>query len=101
MPLRILDEAKRDARIARRRRESVETRQRLNRELRACYTAISKSPSSDARHPDADDPLVRFVLLRSLPYVVLYYDDPAETLVLGVIDARSGPATIAKVLARR
>jgi len=101
MPLRILDDAKLDVRRARHRRETTATRSRFNAELRACYTEILKSPSSFARHPDADDPRVRVTTLRSFPYLVLYYDAPAETLILGICHAHSGPGTIADVLTRR
>ena len=100
MPLKLLWEAEAQIRVARERRQTAATRARLNDELGACFRAIQKKPGAFPLHPDAGDSAVRGAQLATLPLLVLFHVGPNEVRVLGVVHARSGPDTLARVFAR-
>ena len=90
MPLRVLHVAEQEVEEAKdwyaARNPGLPSR--LTDAFEESLNVIAAGPSSHANHPRIADSAVRFVTLRSFPYIVLYRDDAAETLVLAVVHVR-------------
>ena len=99
MTFRIDPEARADVREHKRRRQTLDTRRRFTAEVRSCFDDVRRRPIAFPIHPDGDGD-ARVALLPGFPHLVLFRTDGADTTILAVLHAHSGPETVAAALAR-
>ena len=75
---------------AKQRRENARTRARFTDELRRGLADVRRNPQSFPVLPDGDG-VARVARVASFPHLILFRSDGSETIVIAVIDVRSGP----------